>query len=381
MMSKLVPELRFKEFSGEWESKELEDISNIVRGGSPRPIDNYMTLEHNGLNWLKIADVDKNSKYVTNTKEKVKKSALSKTREVDIGDLILSNSMSFGRPYIMKIKSCIHDGWIAVTHIQDNISSDYLYYLILSPTSQKFFIDYAAGGGIRNLNADIIKSLPIAFPKSKNEQQKIANTFSSLDNLIEAQTKKVELLKSHKKGLMQKLFPRDGAKVPELRFKEFSGEWEEKKLGEICEKKSSNISANQINNNQGKYIIYGASGILKTIDFYTEKTEYISIIKDGSGVGRTFLCKAKTSILGTLEIIKQKNNNNLFFIYLLLQNINFNKYITGATIPHIYFKDYSTANILIPPTPQEQQKIADTLSSLDNLIEAQNKKIFFKNRY
>ncbi len=320
MMSKLVPELRFKEFSGEWESKELEDISNIVRGGSPRPIDNYMTLEHNGLNWLKIADVDKNSKYVTNTKEKVKKSALSKTREVDIGDLILSNSMSFGRPYIMKIKSCIHDGWIAVTHIQDNISSDYLYYLILSPTSQKFFIDYAAGGGIRNLNADIIKSLPIAFPKSKNEQQKIANTFSSLDNLIEAQTKKVELLKSHKKGLMQKLFPRDGAKVPELRFKEFSGEWEEKKLGEICEKKSSNISANQINNNQGKYIIYGASGILKTIDFYTEKTEYISITKDGSGVGRTFLCKAKTSILGTLEIIKQKNNNNLFFIYSCYAN-------------------------------------------------------------
>ncbi len=114
--------------------------------------------------------------------------------------------MSFGRPYIMKIKSCIHDGWIAVTNIESYISSDYLYYIILSPTSQKFFIDYAAGGGIRNLNADIIKSLPISFPKEKQEQQKIANCLSSLDNLIEAQNKKVEALKQHKKGLMQQLF-------------------------------------------------------------------------------------------------------------------------------------------------------------------------------
>ncbi len=83
---KTVPKRRFKEFSEEWESKILDDISDIVRGGSPRPIDDYMTLSNDGLNWLKIADVDKNSKYVTHTKERVKKSALSKTREVDIGD-------------------------------------------------------------------------------------------------------------------------------------------------------------------------------------------------------------------------------------------------------------------------------------------------------
>ena len=165
-----------------------------------------MTLNDDALNWLKIADVDKNSKYVTYTKERVKKSALTKTREVNVGDLILSNSMSFGRPYIMKIKSCIHDGWIAITDIKNDISSDYLYYMILSPRSQKFFIDYAAGGGIRNLNADIIKSLSISFPKVKQEQQKIADSLSSLDNLIEAQNKNIQILKTHKKGLMQQLF-------------------------------------------------------------------------------------------------------------------------------------------------------------------------------
>ena len=205
-MSRLVPRLRFKEFSGEWEEKRLNEVSDIVRGGSPRPIDKYMTSNLNGLNWLKIGDVDKNSKYVVKTEERVKHSALTKTREVYPGDLILSNSMSFGRPYIMKIKSCIHDGWIAITNIDSNIETDFLYYMILSPYSQRFFIDNAAGGGIRNLNADIIKSLPTYLPIDKKEQQKIANTLSSLDNLIEAGEKKIEALKKHKKGLMQQMF-------------------------------------------------------------------------------------------------------------------------------------------------------------------------------
>jgi len=374
MMSKLVPKLRFKEFSGEWEEKKLGDISEIVRGGSPRPIDNYMTLDKYALNWLKIADVDKNSKYVTFTKERVKKTALSKTREVYLNDLILSNSMSFGRPYIMKIKSCIHDGWIAITNILKDIDTHYLYYMILSPVSQKFFIDYAGGGGIRNLNADIIKSLPTLFPKSPKEQQKIANTLSSLDSLIEAQQRKVEALKKHKKGLMQQLFPAEGANVPKLRFKEFSGEWEEKKLGDICKKTSSNISANKLNESKGDYKVYGAGGYLQNVDFYTEEKPYISIIKDGSGVGKVFLCEAKSSVLGTLQIITPKNDNNLIFLYSIMIKINFSKYITGATIPHIYFKDYSNETIYLPP-PKEQQKIANTLSSLDSLLEAQQRKV------
>ena len=203
-----VPKLRFPEFrdKGEWEKNQLGTLSIIVRGGSPRPIEAYLTRDINGLNWLKIGDVDKESKYVTRTEERVKESALSKTRVVNPGDLIMSNSMSFGRPYILKIKSCIHDGWIAVTEISNSIDRDYLYYLILSNESQVYFSNAAAGGGVKNLNADIIKALLVAFPK-KPEQQKIADCLTSIDDLITAQTNKLEALKAHKKGLMQQLFP------------------------------------------------------------------------------------------------------------------------------------------------------------------------------
>ncbi|MBT3053628.1 MAG: restriction endonuclease subunit S [Candidatus Thiodiazotropha sp. (ex Codakia orbicularis)] len=203
-----VPRLRFPEFrdGGDWVEKPLGSLSVIVRGGSPRPIDAYLTKDINGLNWLKIGDVDKEAKYINNTAERVKQSALKKTRVVKPGDLIMSNSMSFGRPYVLEITSCIHDGWIAVTEISNEILSDYLYYVILSGESQMYFLNAAAGGGVKNLNADIIKLLPVLV-SLKQEQQKIADCLSSLDTLIAAQADKLDALKAHKKGLMQQLFP------------------------------------------------------------------------------------------------------------------------------------------------------------------------------
>ena len=124
-----LPRLRFPEFrdEGEWVGSFLGKHSEVVRGGSPRPIDNFLTAEKDGLNWLKIGDICKEAKYVVATTEKVRAEALDKTREINPGDLILSNSMSFGRPYISKIKTCIHDGWIAITKISKRLHI--IYYV------------------------------------------------------------------------------------------------------------------------------------------------------------------------------------------------------------------------------------------------------------
>ncbi len=162
---------------------------------------------------------------------------------------------------------------------------------------------------------------------------------------------------------------------PELRFPEFrnTGDWEKKCLAEVCEKKSSNISANTLSTKGGRYKIYGASGYLQNISFYKEEQPYIAVVKDGSGVGRSFLCEKKSSVLGTLQIIKPKIKNDLVFVWALIRKIVFNKYVAGGAIPHIYFKDYSKENVAIP-LPKEQQKIADCLSSIDELITAHTQK-------
>lgn len=112
--------------------------------------------------------MDKEAKYVTRTAEKVRpEEALSKTRVVKPGDLILSNSMSFGRPYILQIETCIHDGWIAITDISKKADRDFLYYSISAPGSQSYFVDNAAGSGVQNLNADIIKAPTGQIPKTR----------------------------------------------------------------------------------------------------------------------------------------------------------------------------------------------------------------------
>lgn len=202
------PRLRFPEARGapEWKEEKLGDITTIVRGGSPRPIDGFLTSSPDGLNWLKIGDVDREAMFVTKTADKVRPEALSKTRVIQPGDFILSNSMSFGRPYISAIETCIHDGWIAVTRIPDSLDRRFLYYSILSERSQAYFIDQAAGSGVQNLNKDIIKLLVLGMP-AVEEQQRIADCLSSLDTQITAETDQLAALKTHKQGLMQQLFP------------------------------------------------------------------------------------------------------------------------------------------------------------------------------
>lgn len=202
-----VPRLRFPGFGGEWVESPLGSYTTIVRGGSPRPIDDFITTDEDGLNWLKIGDVGKDAKYVMRTEQRVIPSALSKTRVVAPGDLIMSNSMSFGRPYIMQMHSCIHDGWIAVTEINSKVDTEFLYYLISSDRSQTYFSNAAAGGGVKNLNADIIKVLPTLRPKEIKEQQAIASCLSALDEQMALQAERVQTLEDHKKGLMQSLFP------------------------------------------------------------------------------------------------------------------------------------------------------------------------------
>lgn len=138
--------------------------------------------------------------------------------------------------------------------------------------------------------------------------------------------------------------------------------WEYKALEDVCDKASSNISQNQLENEKGEYPIFGASGLIKKISFYHREKPYLSIIKDGAGVGRIMLLDGKSSIIGTLQYLLPRENINIKFLHFLLSGIDFKKYISGSTIPHIYFKDYKNLPIPLPPLA-EQQKIVQVLDT------------------
>ena len=165
------------------QKRKFGNIASIQRGASPRPISQFITNDMDGVNWIKIGDVDKESKYITKSKEKITIDGSKKSRKVKKGDFILSNSMSFGRPYILAIDGCIHDGWLSISDFEDVFISDFLYYLLNSNDIQNEFRKKASfGGAVQNLNADIVKGIELNIP-SKDEQQKIINILDKFDKL------------------------------------------------------------------------------------------------------------------------------------------------------------------------------------------------------
>ena len=184
-----------------WSLVKLEDIFNIARGGSPRPIADYITDAPDGINWISIKDASNSEKYITKTKLKIRKEGLKKSRLVKEGDFLLTNSMSFGRPYIMKTTGCIHDGWLVLSSDTKVVNQDYFYYLLGSPFLHSIFSKLAAGAVVKNLNIDLVKGVKIPLP-SIEEQKKIAEILDAADSLRQKDQQLVE----HYDRLSQSLF-------------------------------------------------------------------------------------------------------------------------------------------------------------------------------
>ena len=200
-----VPEIRFAGFTDPWEQRKLGELVVIERGGSPRPIDEYITDDTNGLNWVKIGDAPSLGRYISKTSEKIKPEGLSKTRQVHPGDLILSNSMSFGRPYIMAIEGCIHDGWLLIRDEPKSFDPMYLCHMLGTPKMLNQYRMLASGSTVNNLNKELVSNASILMP-CKSEQKVIGQFFNHLDDLITLHQRKLELLRNIKKSLLDKMF-------------------------------------------------------------------------------------------------------------------------------------------------------------------------------
>ncbi len=166
-----------------WEQRKFGELVVIERGGSPRPIDDYITDSTDGLNWVKIGDAPEQGNYITSTKEKIRPEGLSKTREVHPGDLILSNSMSFGKPYIMAIDGCIHDGWLSIKNTKNIFDLKFLCVLLGTDQMLTQYKSMAAGSTVNNLNKELVGNTTVTYPNVE-EQRTIGKFFEKIDNLI-----------------------------------------------------------------------------------------------------------------------------------------------------------------------------------------------------
>ena len=168
------------------QQRKFSDLVLIERGGSPRPIDDYITDLPDGLNWVKIGDAPSQGRYITKTAEKIKPEGLSKTRQVQPGDLILSNSMSFGKPYIMGINGCIHDGWLLIRDTQNRFDLKFLCHMLGTDQMLNQYRMFAAGSTVNNLNKELVGNTTVSLP-SVGEQRVIGEYLESVDDLITLQ--------------------------------------------------------------------------------------------------------------------------------------------------------------------------------------------------
>ena len=370
-----------------WEYKKLGEVCTIERGGSPRPITDYITDSEDGINWIKIGDAQEGSKYITSTKEKIRPEGIKKSRFVHKGDFILSNSMSFGRPYILKVDGCIHDGWLVIHDDNEVFIKDYLYYILSSPIMYAKFSQLAVGGVVNNLNSSLVRKVSIPLPP-KSTQLTIV---SELDKINELISLKKEQLKDYDNLAQSIFYEMFGDPV------ENEKGWEVKKIGEIGSvERGAGISKKDFVEDGLPCIHYGQ---LHTILGARTKKHYTSIPHDllpkykVAHTGDLVMaitsedvegsCKS-TAWLGNYDVIVGSDaailhheQDGTFLSYYTMTKAFYNekaKYAKGFKVTHISTKEIEKISVFLPPLPL-QHLFAQRIEQIERQKSAVQKSI------
>ena len=389
----LVPKLRFPEFrdAGAWQDDSFDALVEVIDGDRGKNYPKAKEFSHSGYcvflnakNVTKSGFKFKDIQFITKEKD-----AVLRKGKLQRADLVLTTRGSVGQfAYYSKNVSYdnlrINSGMVLLRikpefRKTNKINSDYLYKFSKSPVLTAHIKNIAFGNAQQQLTVAIIKKFRLHYPKPP-EQKKIADCLTSIDELITAQAKKLDILKAHKKGLMQQLFPAEGETVPKLRFPEFrdAGAWEEKELKLVCQMQAGKfVSASKIyaKPEDGLYPCYGGNGLRGFTKTYTHTGKYSLIGRQGALCGNITLAEGDFHATEHAVVTTPKSVTNAEWLYYELLNLNLNQYATGQAQPGLSVKSLEGLMVTIPIDEREQQKIANCLTSIDNLITAQAKKL------
>ena len=350
-----VPNLRFKEFQGEWKKTTIGEIATIKNGpfGSVLHAEDYVdegmpivTTEHfksgnlplskNGIPQVSEDDYCRLKGYMLETDDIV----FSRVGSVDINAHV----------------EHVQQGWLfsgRVLRVRPikSVNSLCLHYVLSTESVKRDIRNRAVGQTMPSINTPILSNTGIYMSQSEAEQKKIANLLSIIDERIATQNKIIDKLQSLIKGIAQKIVHSNKTNV---------------RLSECVECSSSTLQESDVCEH-GAYPVYGANGIVGYLDNYNTDGEAVYIIKDGSGVGTVSYVTGKCSATGTLNTLQAKEGYSLQYLYYLLKVFNFEPYKTGMAIPHIYFKDYGKAKFFCP-SYTEQLQYAQSLSAIDSKL-------------
>ncbi|BDW50316.1 restriction endonuclease subunit S [Lactococcus formosensis] len=361
-VKKKVPELRFPGFTDDWEERKLKDIAQF----------NPKTVLPDEFEYVDLESVV-GTEMISHRTESKDQAPSRAQRLAQKGDVFYQTV----RPYQMNnyLYDLPYDNYVFSTgyaQMRPNIDS---YFLLNSVQNKQFVqhvLDRSTGTSYPAINSSDLSNIEIHVPSKLSEQQKIGAFFQSIDDTIALHQRKLDLLKEQKKGYLQKMFPKNGAKVPELRFAGFADDWGLRKLGEVY-----NFQYGQFNNNPdngGQYPIYGANGIIGGYDEYNSENAIV-IGHMGAYAGHVLWAEGKHFVTynGTMGIADKSILNSNFGYYLVV-SVNVPKLTAGSGQPFVSYSDLNGIKILIP-TIEEQQKIGSFFKQLDDTIALHQRKL------
>lgn len=346
-----------------WNYVKIGDVCTVERGGSPRPIDKFITDEPNGINWIKIGDAT-DSMYITETAQKIIPEGMKKSRYVQPGDFLLSNSMSFGRPYILKIDGCIHDGWLVLRDNGGVFDKRFLYYYLSSPSTYQKFKNMAVGGVVNNLNSDMVRGVTVPIPKME-EQIEIVQTLDNVSNLIFLRKQQLQKMDELVKARFIELFG-DQTANPYA--------WQQTSIGACCTLKSgTSLPADK--ENEGGAIPYVKVGdmnypgneqyITTSSRFVSEQTAGTGVFpvgtvvfpKRGGAIGTNKKRLTRLPICADLNVMGVTAGRRLTPQYLMayFNTVDLGTLNNGSSVPQINNKDIAPLLICIPPMALQEQ--------------------------
>ena len=346
----MVPEIRFSGFTDPWELRKLGDeVIEICAGGD---IDKSKTIENGKYPIYANALTNDGIVGYYDNYYRVKAPAVTVTGRGEVG--FAQARMADFTPVVRLL---------AIRSNHD------CYFLENAINNHKIVIEST---GVPQLTIPQLSSYCIFFSRNDEEEIRVGEYFHKLSNLITLHQRKLEKLKTFKKAMLDKMFPKNGELVPEIRFSGFTDPWEQCKLKDFADYKSSSLTAKDCKE-EGKYDLYDANQIIGKTDNFVIDKDYITIIKDGAGVGRTRKLPKNTAFIGTMGALTV-NNSDLDFLYATLNRIDWNTKTSGSTIPHIYFKDYGE-EVYGAPSIEEQKKIGLYFKNIDYLITLHQRKL------
>ena len=343
----------------EWEEALLGEKAGIYRGGSPRPIQSYSAQSGSGVNWIKSGDVGAGEKYITKTAEKITLEGAARSRRVYAGDLILSNSMSFGRPYVLALDGCIHDGWLVIQDYHDTFCQDFLYYLLSSEFVFQQYAFMAAGSSVQNLNKGKVEALRVVIP-SRPEQERIAGALSDADGLISALERLIVKKQSIRQGAVSQLL------TGETRLPGFCGVWKSGCVGDIAQPVRGQMlkSTDYV---PGPYpVIAGGKSPAGYHNACNRTSVTVTISASGANAG--YVALYRTPVFASdCSTISEGTGYCVEYVYYLLQSMQETIYKaqTGGAQPHIHPDDITPLRVRYPADVAEQEAIAALLSDMD----------------